>query len=830
MRFCFENLEKVGKWDLDPQTVAFSDNEYSGDLLINDKHSGLKLRVYQLFYGGLRIRVDPTEPENFKRFDLSKEHIVVDQSIINKRAAITHTMSKAKSILVCKNETTATIHFSPFVIEVKSAGKAVVTVNPGQQMVFEHHNNTIQPETLGEYTDSIPNGPTAVGVDFLFPYPGMELSGLPERATPMNLEDTHETPIRLFNSDAYEYKHNKPQHLYASIPFVVAHAPVMTTGIFWVNPSDTFVNISTTDVGRKMRYISEGGFLDFIVYSTEYKDIISHYTSLTGKPAMPPVFALGYHQCRWGYKTQQEVQMVIRGLDEVQIPFDAIWLDVDHLNNRSPFGFDPDTFPSPQEIITDLQTKKRYMIRLSDPHLPVNSDWHRQSKEATEKDLLVKDNEKNVFIGECWPGISVWPDFLNPKTREWWADQYKYEVDTAAPNVFFWNDMNEPSIFDTDQSSFSKDAIHFGGYENREVHNLYGVMNTAGTFRGLINRDSLQNKRPFVLTRSFFAGSQRYTWTWTGDNTASWEHLALSLSMVTMSGLAGMPFTGADVGGFFKSCTPILLARWFQTASWVYPLFREHCHFESLRREPYLYEDEVFEALKSAVLTRYRMLPLWYTSTWITNQTGLPPVCPLWTEFPTSEKMHYVSNEVLIGGSILVAPCVTLEDSVHVTKPPGIWYEFDTGIELTSDKVFTPNILQTPVFIRGGKIITMFEEHGESALETYSKPLCLVVALGEKGLAEGEVYFDDGETFDFAQGSFIHRVFKVGKGLLKNTKGSSNQASIPKSVDNLTIRRVIVFGAKGCPENFINSSFENGVLSISSLNLPLKDDWEIKIQ
>ena len=828
MRFCYENLNKSNIWSINISTISFQNSTFEAELLYLNKNSGIKFQIYQLLHGGIRFKYYPIETEIIPRFDLSKEELVIYQEIINLKAVITHTNSNFKSILVCRNETTATIHYDPFIVEVKSAGKAVVTINADQNLIFEHHNETAIEETYGEYTDNI-QGPTAVGIDFTFPYSNFSISGLSEHPTNMNIEDTINEPIRLYNTDGYEYKSGTNIHLYGSIPFLIGHNSEMTTGIYWINPSDTFINISSKIKSRKTRFLSESGYLDFIIYNSQFPNIISSYTSLTGKTFMPPIFSLGYHQCRWGYKSQEEVELVIRNLDDASIPFDCIWLDIDHLYQRSPFQFDYEYFPKPKDLINLLLSKHRYMVRLSDPHFPINSNWHKQSVEFSSNNLLVLDNKNQVFMGECWPGISIWPDFLNKKARDLWAKQYLYDSnDETNYNVFYWNDMNEPSIFDTDQSTFPKSCKHFGGYENRDVHNLYGLLNTVGTYQGLIERDNDHNRRPFVLTRSFFSGSQRYTWTWTGDNTASWDHLSLSIQMIINGGLSGMPFTGADVGGFFKSSTPALLARWFQVGSWIYPFFREHCHFESLRREPFLYEDEIFESIQKSILERYSLLPLWYTSTWICNQTGLPPVLPLWVEFPFEEIYHNINHEVLIGKSLLVCPVLNINDKVNIIKPPGIWYNYFNGKELIKNEIIESNILEIPVFIRGGKIISIFENPKENTFETLKQPICLLIALGEKNLAEGEIYLDDGETFNFMKGLFIHRLFKVSKGFLKNIKGSIN--SNFELYKNSYINKIIIFGAKNSLSNLNNSIFENNILTLNLLHLPLNEDWEIQIQ
>ena len=296
--------------------------------------------------------------------------------------------------------------------------------------------------------------------------------------------------------------------LYVSIPLVIAHSQTVSCGLFWLNPTDTFIDISTNEGSRNLRVLSEGGYLDFVVFLSNPKGIVDQFTQLTGRPSMPPIFSLGYHQSRWGYQSQNEVDMVIRGLNEAKIPFDSIWLDLDHLYDKTPFGY-ARSFPLPENLISDLAENQRYLVRLCDPQLPHNSD-HRQYKEARRKKYPVTLSTGASFTCDIWPKQCAFPVFLNPSCRYWWSTQFNYEVDISGTNVFNWNDMNEPSIFKNDQSTFPKSLIHYGNVENREVHNLYGLLNVASTQKGLINRNPGNSIRPFVLTRSIFAGVQRY--------------------------------------------------------------------------------------------------------------------------------------------------------------------------------------------------------------------------------------------------------------------------------------------------------------------------------
>ena len=780
-RFCRENIDRVSHWGV--REMRVDGGAFVGDVLLNGQDAGVRFSIQHLKHGGFRIRVEPQEPQPF-RYDLFHNPNIVVDSSSSEFESIERNRAKIGDIEVQITD--------ELVITFLEKGREVVRVNGQQQLLFELGGDILK-ESFDGFTDEIPHGPTAVGIDVSFIGTNVRLTGFPERASPMNLIDTDEQPLRLFNTDSYAYGPENPVNLYGSIPYVVAHSVDISASVFWANPSDTFVDIKTTNDGRKCRFVSEGGFVDLVVFIGDYEKITKEYCELTGYPSMPPMFALGYHQSRWGYATQHEVGIVIRGLDDARIPFDALWLDLDHLSRKTPFTFNLESFPGPQKLMSDLRDHDRYLIKLCDPHLP-NDNTNHKSKEIRTKKYAVERATGSLFVGDAWPGSCIFPDFMNPDAVRWWGQQFNYGWDETAENVFYWNDMNEPSIFKSEEWTFPKSCKHFNNIENREVHNIYGLMNTVATYTGLLNRNPDHNTRPFVLTRSFFAGTQKFAWTWTGDNTASWEHLSISIPMVVTLGICGMPFAGADVGGFLKSPDGALLARWFQVGAWTYPFFREHCHHKTSRREPFMFDGEEFQAMKQAVINRYKLLPLWYTAAKVANETGVSPVTPMWVEFPHIENMHDIENQVMIGKSLLVCPILDDDpEDLEITKPPGKWYRYPTGEELTDEtQAFEVSSLKDVlVFIRGGKIISTFSRVAKSAIETLSKPLTLYIALDEEGRAEGEIYLDDGVTYNYSQGIYIRKTFSFANGKLKSTGPAT---SVPSCLTETTIEKAIIFG------------------------------------
>lgn len=814
MRFCKVNRNiQIDDWSLDYNSINITNNIFSGSILYQNKESGIILNMSQLKIGCIRIRFDLTdENESNYRYDISKLDLVIDQTIINDLAKIE--MQKEGNQIIIKgiNDISIIIKNDPFLITVKKGDRVISNLNVDEQLVFEHNLNIKLPDVeYGGFTESFAYGPTAVGIDIHIPDRTVRFSGMSETDMNMNIPDSTSEPYRRNAFDHYS--------MYGSIPFLIAHSAKTNTGVFWLNPTDTFFDIRTMSSSRKVRFLSEGGYIDCLIFDEDMKTMIDHFTQLTGKPAAPPIFAFGYSQSRWGYKTQDEVETIIDKFDEYELPLDIFWLDVDHLKGSAPFEFNHETFPDPDKLIKKLADNKRYLVRLCDIHLPTWED-HKVYQEAKSKDYFVKNIDGSDFVGNCWPGKSSYLDLLDEDVRSWYSTQFYYNniPDVTAPNVFFWNDMNEPSVFEQMEGTFPKHVQHRNKIEVRETHNLYGILNHASTYEGLINRNEDKNSRPFILTRSFFAGSQKFSWTWTGDNYADWGVLKRSLSVHMNMGLNGFPFTGSDVGGFTGDPSGELLVRWFQLAAFTYPFFREHCYYGSEYREPYLFEGEIFNCLQEAMYKRYRLLALWYTAGMMANRTGISPIVPMFVEWPEIDEMHDVTHQVLLAESILVAP--VLEENVtevDVIMPPGVWYDFYTGILQNKTSSVNVSLMDTPAFMRGGKIIPLYllDSAPTNTRNVLPRPITLLVALDENNESEGIIYLDDGLSFNFQKGEFIFRKFTL-KNMTITSRRVENETSVPDVLNNSIIEQIIVYGIDDRPVIFQNS-------------FNLCEDWDFQV-
>uniref|UniRef100_A0A671XA15 Glucosidase alpha, neutral C n=1 Tax=Sparus aurata TaxID=8175 RepID=A0A671XA15_SPAAU len=615
----------------------------------------------------------------------------------------------------------------------------------------DEHTSSLWKETFKEYTSCVSPGPSSIGSDLCL-HGFSHVYGLPEHADDLQLRDTRDgEPYRLYNLDVFAYDVYSRFGLYGSVPLLVAHKPDRTLGLFWLNASETYVNVHYSPSEHQqtdVHWLSESGVIDCVVLlGPGPQQLFSQYAQLTGYQALPPLFALGYHQCRWNYNDEADVKAVDAGFDQHDIPYDVIWLDIEHTDGKRYFTWDPEHFPEPAELQHHLQRKKRKLVVISDPHFKFDPGWLLYN-EAREGGHFVRDREGQIYLGSCWPGACSYLDFSNPDTRAWYSGCFSLEeYKGSTPSLFLWNDMNEPSVFGGPEQTMPKDAVHHGGWEHRELHNLYGFYQHMATAEGLIARSG-GSERPFVLTRSFFAGSQRYGAVWTGDNVATWEYLEISIPMILSLSITGIAFCGADVGGFFRDPEPELLVRWYQAAA-LQPFFRSHCAIWSKRREPWLFGEEVTAAIRTVIKQRYCLLPFWYTLFHQAHTSGLPPLRPLWVEFPRDESTFSVDNQYMIGGALLACPVikpgveeikVLLPGSDEVNQPPGNTFIcFDVFLlHLSADVVL--------------RLVSYIPDGGPFSLQ---------------GLADGELYLDDGHSFSYRdRKAFCLRRFNMLSGRL----------------------------------------------------------------
>ena len=849
--FCVRNrFVKEQRWETNIDEGITTNGTFILPVLDGMYKNVLNLSVSFLPSNLVRVRVVPSAPEPFKRYDCAKEPTIVNQSVANDRRDFTVERNTSHAVLR-SGDTEVVVHAAPFRVDVVENGVTKATLNPDDSGVFETNLDKEEfPEhwevaDFGRYRETLRDGPAAVAMTVKFYGKRTRFVGLPSHTLNLSLPATVEDgapltdPIRLYNTDINSFEVGSVMSMYGSIPYLIGHDGRASTSLLWCNPSETWVDIDNERLTA--RFVSETGLIDVFVTSGAHADVLRSYTDLTGRPAMPQLFALGYHQCRWTYYSEKELREVSAALDKAEIPHDAMWMDLDHTDGHRYFTFNKD-YSNVEKMVDDFMKVKRRVVAQVDPHLKVESTY-RVFSDAKQRGYLVKARDGNDYHGHCWPGNSGWVDFLNPEARNWWAQQYRFDIYKGSSRYLFtWNDMNEPAVFDVPDMSLPRDTQHINGYEDRSVHNVYGHLMVSSSYKGQVLRNSDKNERPFVLTRSLFAGSQKYAFMWTGDNTATWDQLRNSIAEVLSLGVSGFPFAGADVGGFFNSPDNELLTRWYQVGAFCYPFFRCHCHHLSARREPYRLPGAYLEAARTAIVERYQLLPLWYTASRISHETGAPVVRPLWWEFDDAEARD-MERELMIGDTLLVAPVLDQGCTTHPLFLPrnSRWYDFRTLAEVSErgarSIALDGPICNTPAFIRGGTTLAVKPIKRKSADLMEKDPFNLIVALDENRRAQGRLYIDDGHTFGFERGEYIDKVFEFDGERLssRDLNNKSSQSEFAKTY-SAKVQQIEVIGLDARPTKVTNSAgkaidyeWKNGILRIKRVNYGVKDNWELHV-
>jgi len=598
--------------------------------------------------------------------------------------------------------------------------------------------------------------------------------GLGDKVGPL---DRRDQAFTLWNTDAYNFQESTDP-IYKSIPFFMTMRAGRTLGVLLDNTWR-----SSFDFGKQMNGVysfgSEDGALDYyVLYGPDPKQVLQSYAWLTGPPPLPPLWTLGFQQSRYSYGTEAELREVAEKLRADRIPADSLYLDIDYQKNNRPFTVDPEKFPNFVGMLADLKKENFHVVAITDLHVAaLPNAGYAPYDTGIAGDHFVKNPDGSVFVGTVWPGPSVFPDFTRQSTRQWWGNLYKEFVSDGVAG--FWNDMNEPAVFNVPSKTMPDDVQHRidePGFkrrtaDHREIHNLYGMQNSRATYEGLLKISP--EERPFVLTRATYAGGQRYAATWTGDNSATWNHLRLTTPMLENLGLSGFGMSGADVAGFIGTPPAELLTKWTEIATFQ-PIDRNHSEKGTPHREPWVDGPEQEAIRRRYIEERYKLMPYLYSAVEEMSRTGLPVLRPLFVEFPEANADKHpldldAGNEFLFGANLLVAPPPFAEklDTYSVKFPPLGWYDYWTGERISGgDKnaasaapmqvLVHPRLDSLPVYVREGSILPM-QALTQSTNELPSGPLVLRVYPGRD--CKGSLYQDDGKTMAYKHGEFLRMQF-----------------------------------------------------------------------
>jgi len=528
------------------------------------------------------------------------------------------------------------------------------------------------------------------------------LHGLGLRAAPLNLRPG---TYHMWNRDPGSYGPGDDP-LYLCIPSLLARHNQGNYILFFENSFQSVFSFKTQPAEAKITF--SRGLLRYYFLFGSLNHILDRYTELTGRPTLPPRWALGFHQSRWGYKSQKDVRQVVKGFDQHKLPLSAIHLDIDHMRGYRVFTVDKRRFPSLKKLTSELKDKGISLVSIIDPGVKKDNDY-RLYQEGKTKGLFCTRPNGQPVQARVWPGFCVFPDFISKKTRNWWAKQYEYLIKKGISG--FWHDMNEPAAFENQYNkTLPLDSCHDLAGEKKDheqVHNLYGLFMAKSGFGGLLRH--LPNHRPWILSRSGWAGIQSYAWNWTGDIESSWAALRQTIPSVINLGLSGVPFTGPDIGGFSGSPSKELFIRWFQLATFL-PFFRVHCAWDTESREPWVFGQEATDIIRTFLKLRFQLIPYLYTLAWQASKKGSPLVRPLFWDFPEDNKTRDLQDEFLLGDSLLIAPALYPGmRSRRVYLPESSWYNFWNGALVSGSdrKRFKAPLMTIPILVKSGTVLPL---------------------------------------------------------------------------------------------------------------------------
>jgi alpha-glucosidase len=545
---------------------------------------------------------------------------------------------------------------------------------------------------------------------------------------------------------------------YVSIPFFYhqPHGQAAMAGFFFDNPYRADFEFAGR---REYRVHFHGGqYTEYVFAGPAMRDILAAYTQLTGRMPPPPRWALGHHQCRWHAYTQEKVEALAQRYREKGIPCDVLWLDIDYMDGYRVFTWNKETFPATEEMLGRLRGQGLRVVTIVDPGVKCDPGY-RVYDEAVAGDLLCRTPGGSQYVGQVWPGRTVFPDFSLEETRHWWGRLNAEHVKSGLAGI--WNDMNEPATGEVpaEQMTFGR-----GKFPHARFHNEYAMLMAMGTVEGL--HAAMPDRRTFVLSRAGSAGIQRYAANWMGDNCSRWEHLEMSVPMAMGFGVSGQAFVGADIGGFTEDCSAELLARWYQCGA-LTPFCRNHNAIGQRDQYPWAFGGATEAVCRAAVELRYRLMPYIYTQFLLASETGAPVQRPLVFDYQDDVSVRHVDDEYLFGGDLLVAPVYRKgETARQAYLPAGTWHDWRTGAKLAGRRWITAaaSLDTIPLYARGGSVIPMWPEAPVSTMDYRPTVLELHVFLPyEDGESSSVLHEDDGETFAFRDGAFYRTVFTLTK-------------------------------------------------------------------
>ncbi|WP_368235678.1 glycoside hydrolase family 31 protein [Clostridium perfringens] len=581
--------------------------------------------------------------------------------------------------------------------------------------------------------------------------------GLGEKGGDLNKKGCY---TENFNTDDPETDDDSITY-YKTIPFYVALKEEATYGIFFDNSFRSYFDMGK-ERGDRIFFGAIGGQIQYyFIPGKNIKEVVKNYTALTGRMEIPPLWSLGYQQCRFSYFSQEEVRELVKTFEEKDIPLDVVYLDIDYMDGFRVMTFKTPNFDDAAGLISDLKEKGIRTITIIDPGVKVDEEYD-VFKRGKEGNHFTKNLDGEIFIGAVWPGDSAFPDFSNKECREWWKSELKKFISEHGMDGI-WNDMNEPCVFNNDHKTMLETCLHNsdnGVIEHKEFHNRYGFEMSRCSKEA--QEELHPNERGFSMTRATYAGGQRYSSVWTGDNMSLWSQMRMSISMNANLGISGFSFVGNDVSGFGLDSSEELFIRWMEMGPFI-PIFRNHSNMYTRRQEPWAFGPRAEKIAKKSIELRYELLPYIYDLYYISHKEGLPIFRPMIMEYEKDMNLLNMREQFMLGENMIVAPVLYEgERSKTVYLPKGSWFNYFTREKLQGGKWYKLpcELDEILVFVKEGSIIPTYNKKFRNVKERPKNILLKV--FGEN--AKGFHYNDDGHTMEYLEGKYTYMDIKVVDG------------------------------------------------------------------
>lgn len=676
--------------------------------------------------------------------------------------------------------------------------------------IFDAQDNTLisQDEAGFHWEEYYEHGGNIVKMSKIS-HDGESFYGLGDKPQSLNLKGKK---FENWVTDSYAYSKDQDP-LYKAIPFYTGLHNKKAYGIFFDNSFKSYFDFAQ-ERRNVTSFWAQGGEMNYyFIYGPKMEDVVSIYTDLTGKPhQLPPLWTLGFHQCKWSYYPESKVKEITSKFRELKIPCDAIYLDIDYMDGFRCFTWNKEYFPDPKKMVKELADDGFKTVAIIDPGIKIDKEYS-VFKEGLEKDYFCKRADGPYMKGKVWPGECYFPDYTKPEVRDWWSDLFKELIeDIGIKGV--WNDMNEPAVMEVPNKTFPDDVRHdYDGNpcSHRKAHNVYGMQMARATYHGL--KKFSYPKRPFVITRAAYSGTQRYTSTWTGDNVATWEHLWIANIQAQSLAMSGFSFVGSDIGGFAEQPKGELFARWIQLGVF-HPFCRVHSSGDHGDQEPWSFDEEVTDIVRKFVEIRYQLLPYLYTAFWEYIQDGIPLIKSLVLFDQEDVHTHYRTDEFIYGDKILVCPINEANSKGRrMYFPKGRWYNFWTNKIVKGGKEawVDADLDSMPIFIKEGAIIPKYpimqyvdeKKIEEVTLDVYYK----------EGKEVSKLFDDAHDGYDYTKGKYSLRTFKL--------TGKPNQLIIQQHKEGKFTSNYDIFELKihGLPFKIKEIELDNEIIDLGEVEM-----------